>query len=128
MQGRTRAQHFQTQYSCVFSLSTIRLDFATSFSYFVTALNLVSLWDALGAFSESSGDLSGAHLGPLGGHLGPMHEKDSILDVKNRPRGAPEHAKNAQDRPKPFPNGAQDPPKANFDMIFYPLFSYTKSA
>ena len=37
-------------------------------------------------------------------------------------------SKDGPDRPKPLPNGAQDPPKSIFKGIFWPLFYHSKFA
>ena len=43
--------------------------------------------------------------------------------AKKRPRSAQECPRDAPDRPKPLPNGAQDPSKSNFFLIFGLAFS-----
>ena len=50
-------------------------------------------------------------------------KKKSIFNMQKIAQKRP---KDAQDRPKPFPNGAQDPPKIIFWMIFWRTFSNAK--
>ena len=66
--------------------------------------------------------LEASKMGPAGSKIDPgalqgtIFEKHQTSDGpggdQNRPRGAQEHLKDAPDRPKPLPNGAQDPPKS----------------
>ena len=44
------------------------------------------------------------------------------------PKSAQKCPKDGQDRPKFFPNGAQDPPKSSFQCIFWAFFSISKFA
>ena len=66
-------------------------------------------------------------MGPAGSKIDPgalqgaIFEKHQTSDgpggAQNRPRGAQEHLKDAPDRPKPLPNGAQAPPNLLFRSI-----------